>query len=179
MTLFDEKAASPEVAPAPRRSSPPEPERVPRFGSATPMVVTVAILVVSVLTWWLIGDPRWSIFGARANGADDAATKSAITSSVLFWTIFGHIFTGFTVANWPFTKLRQPLSGIVQVVIDLIIGVLGTIIFTRLVGGWDPIFSPSAAAGAGYTAAAFIVLIGFYAYAFCSAALGGLSLRGS
>ncbi|NKQ52238.1 hypothetical protein HFP15_05025 [Amycolatopsis sp. K13G38] len=156
-------------------TAPPAEEelRVPRFGRGTPVVATVGIFAVSVLTWWLIGDPKWSVLGARAGTADDQARKSAIVSCLLFWTIFGHIFTGFTFGNWPFSKLRQPIAGICQVVANLVIGVAGTALFTSGVGHWDPTFSAAAPGGAGYLAAAFIVLIGFYAYAFASASLGG------
>jgi AAT family amino acid transporter len=147
--------------------------RGPRFGAATPAVVTVGIFVVSIVTWWLLADPRWSLIGARAGTEADYAHQSAVVSCLLFWTIFGHIFTGFTFGNWPFSRLRQPVAGLVQILVDLAIGVVGTLLFTRVVGSWDPTFSASTAGGAGYTAAAFIVLIGFYAYAFASAGVGG------
>ncbi|HJQ47135.1 MAG TPA: hypothetical protein VJ870_12570 [Amycolatopsis sp.] len=167
MTTSSEDKA--EIAAPPATEEP----RTPRFGRATPIAATVGIFVVAVLTWWLIGDPKWSLVGARADTADDQARKTAIVSCLLFWTIFGHIFTGFTFGGWPFTKLRQPLAGIAQVVVDLVIGIAGTLLFTRGVGSWDPTFSAGAAGGAGYLAAAFIVLVGFYAYAFASASLGG------
>jgi amino acid transporter, AAT family len=166
-TRSEDNASTTEAAP------PTEAARVPIFGPATPVVAIVAIFAVSIVTWWLIGDPTWSLSGAKADDPADQATKSAIVSCLLFWTIFGHIFTGFTFGNWPFTKLPQPLSGVAQVVVNLIIGILGTLLFTRVVGHWDPTFSTETAGGAGYTAAAFIVLIGFYAYAFASASLGG------
>jgi hypothetical protein len=156
-----------------RRPAAPVEERVPAFGAATPVVTTIGILIVSVVSWWLIGDPKWSVFGARATDAADQAEKSAIVSCVLFWVIFAHVFTGLTFGNWPFSKLRQPLSGVAQVAVDLIIGIAGTLLFTRGVGHWDQTFSPDAPGGAGYTAAAFIVLIGFYAYALASTSVGG------
>lgn len=147
--------------------------RVPRFGRATPAVVTVGIFAVSIVTWWLLADPRWSLVGARIGGDADYARQSAVVSCLLFWTIFGHIFTGFTFGNHPFSRFRQPVAGLLQIVVNLAIGVLGTVLFTRVVGSWDPTFSASAPGGAGYTAAAFIVLIGFYAYALASAGVGG------
>jgi amino acid transporter, AAT family len=150
-----------------------EQQRVPAFGRFTPVITTLALFVLGVVSWWLIGDPEWSVFGAKADGPADEATKLAIVSCLLFWTILGHIFTGFTFGNWPFNKLSQPMSGIAQVLVDLVIGILGTLLFTRGVGAWDPTFSANAAGGLGYTAAAFIVLIGFYAYAMPVASLGG------
>ncbi|RHW28405.1 hypothetical protein D0Z08_05445 [Nocardioides immobilis] len=150
-----------------------ESERVPAFGRATPAVAIVSILVVSVGSWWLIGDPEWSVVGAKVATPEEAASKSAIVSCVLFWVIMMHIFTGFTFGNWPFSKVRQPLSGLLQVVADIVLGILATLLWTRGVGHWDPTFSATIVGGAGYTAAAFIVLIGFFAYAFLPTAVAG------
>ena len=169
MTTIDENSTETSTV----ATEPVADERVPRFGSATPVIAIVGIFVVSIVTWWLLGDPKWSIVGARAKTPTELATKSGIVSCLLFWTIFGHIFTGFTFGNYPFSKLPQPLSGLAQVVVNIVIGIAGTLLFTRGVGNWDPTFSYKAAGGAGYTAAAFIVLIGFYAYAFASASIGG------
>ncbi|MEI9406435.1 hypothetical protein [Mesorhizobium argentiipisi] len=148
-------------------------ERLPIVGRLTPVFTTLAIFAVAVVSWWLIGDPKWSIAGARATGPDDEAAKLAVVSCVLFWAILGLIFTGFTFGNWPFSKLRQPIAGFAQVAVNVVIGILGTLLFTHGVGQWDPTFSANTAGGAGYTAAAFIVLIGFYAYAFPVTSLGG------
>ncbi|MCU1479372.1 MAG: hypothetical protein JWQ19_158 [Subtercola sp.] len=171
MTISQDSSESAEVTSQEPAGTEPA-ARIPRFGAATPIIVTVAIFVVAIVTWWLIGDPQWSFFGARA-GASDYAQKSAIVGCLLFWTIFGHIFTGFTFANWPFSKLSQPLAGVVQIIVDILIGIVGTVVLTRGLGSWDPTFSPDAPGGAGYTAAAFIVLVGFYAYAFAATGIGG------
>src|SRR5262245_53961 len=77
----------------------------PRFGRLTPWLITAALIIVSVLSWWALADPAWSPVGA---------TQSAV-NAVLFWTILAFIFTGFTFGNWPFNKLRQPLAGLLQV----------------------------------------------------------------
>ena len=71
---------------------------VPRFGTLTPVVVTVAVVLLSVLSWWLLADPKWSPIGASLPAVN----------AVLFWTILAFIFTGFTFGNWPFSKLGQP-----------------------------------------------------------------------
>lgn len=146
-------------------------ERVPALGSFTPVATFVGLVVLATVTWWALGDPKWSL--SKASNPADTATNLAIVASLLFWVIFGHIFTGFTFANWPFDKLSQPLPGFVHVAADLFIGVCGVLLFTRVVGTWDPTFSAEAAGGVGYTAAAFIVLIGFYAYALIVANLTG------
>jgi hypothetical protein len=87
-----------------------EQQRVPAFGRLTPAVTTLALFVTAVVSWWLIGDPEWSVVGAKAGGPADEATKLAIVSCFLFWVILAHIFTGFTFGNWPFNKLSQPVS---------------------------------------------------------------------
>ena len=137
--------------------------RTPSFGQATPVVATVGVVVVAVLTWWALADPKWSI----------STPSPAVVQCLLFWTVLGFIFTAFTFGNWPFSRLAQPWGGIVQVVTDLAVGIAGTLLFTRGVGHWDPTFSPHTPGGAGYTAATFIVLIGFFAYALVSASWGG------
>jgi hypothetical protein len=166
MTSIDETPATAES------SQLPESDRVPVFGRATPLVTTIALFGVAVVSWWLIGDPKWSIFGARSDDPDSAARASAIVSCVLFWVIFAHIWTGFNFGTWPFLKLKQPLAGLAHVATNVVLGIVCTLLFTRGLGSWDPTFSTSAPGGAGYTAAAFIVLIGFWAYAFPSASLG-------
>jgi AAT family amino acid transporter len=147
-------------------------ERMPAFGRATPLITTIALFAIAVVSWWLIGDPKWSVLGARGQDPESAARNSAIVSCVLFWVIFAHIWTGFNFGTWPFTKLKQPLAGLAHIATNIVLGTLCAMLFTRVVGSWDPTFSTSAAGGAGYTAAAFIVLIGFWAYAFPSASLG-------
>lgn len=138
-------------------------EPAPRFGVFTPWLITIALLVFSVLSWWALADPKWSPVGASLPAVD----------AVLFWTILGFIFTGFTFANWPFSKLGQPLAGLLQVAVDVAIGFLAAWLFSFVLGSWDPTFSHAAPGGAGFTATAFVVLIGFFAYALAAASWGG------
>jgi hypothetical protein len=136
---------------------------VPRFGSLTPVVVTVAVVLLSVLSWWLLADPKWSPIGASLPAVN----------AVLFWTILAFIFTGFTFDNWPFSKLGQPLAGFLQMATDVAIGFATAWLFTFVGGSWDPTFSHAAAGGTGFTATAFVVLVGFYAYAFAASSWEG------
>jgi len=138
-------------------------EAVPRFGLLTPWVVTAGLIIFSVVSWWLLADPRWSPVGASLPAID----------ALLFWTILGFIFTGFTFANWPFSKVSQPLAGVLHVGVDVAIGFAAVWLFSFVLGSWDPTFSHSAPGGAGFTATAFVVLIGFYAYALAAATWGG------
>jgi AAT family amino acid transporter len=135
----------------------------PRWGKATPVVITAGIWVVSLLTWWLLADPDWSPLGA---------SQSAV-SALLFWTILAFIFTGFTFGGWPFSKLSQPLAGVAQVGFDVALAFFAVWLFAFVLGSWDPTFSHAAAGGAGFLAAAFVVLIGFYAYSLVAASWGG------
>lgn len=135
----------------------------PRWGAATPVVVTAGIWIVSVLSWWLLADPDWSPLGA----------SQAAVGALLFWTILAFIFTGFTFGNWPFSKLPQPMAGVAQVAFDVALGFFAVWLFTFVLGSWDPTFSHAAEGGAGFTAAAFVVLIGFYAYSLVAASWGG------
>ena len=143
----------------PEDIAPPVAESEPRFGPATPLVVLVGLVVVALLTWWLLGDPKWS----------PIHTSQAAVSADLFWAILALVWTGFTFASWPFTELPQPLAGVVQVAVNVALAFICVWLFTFVVGSWDPTFSHSAAAGAGYTASAFIVLIGFYGFALAAA----------
>lgn len=138
-------------------------ERVPRFGAVTPWVSTIGIFIVAIGSWWLLGDPEWSIFGATA----------PVITCLLFWTLLSFIFTGFTFGNYPFDKLAQPWAGLAQAVANVVLGSLVTLFFTRVIGNWDATFSANTAGGAGYTAAAFIVLVGFYSYSLPAVSWGG------
>jgi hypothetical protein len=138
-------------------------EQVARFGALTPAVVVAGIWGVALVTWWLLGDPKWS----------PIHTSQAAIGADLFWTILAAIVTGFTFAHWPFNTIGQPVAGFLQVAVNLALAFLFVWLFTSVIGSWDPTFSRSAPGGAGYTATAFVVLIGFYAYAFAAASLGG------
>lgn len=129
-------------------------ETVPRWGGATPLIITIGILVVALLSWWAIGDPKWGVFG----------DNQPAVAAVLFWGILTIVWTGFQFESWPFNKLAQPLSGVLQTVFVLLLALASVWLFTYVIGSWDPTFSHDAPAGAGYTASAFVVLIGFYAY---------------
>lgn len=139
------------------------PASLPRFGMLTPLAITIGIWVVSILGWWLLADPDWSPFGASL----------PVVTALLFWTVQAHIFTGFTFQNWPFSKLAQPLAGIVQVVVDVALAFAIVWLFTFVIGSWDPTFSHSASGGGGYLATAFVVLIGFSAYGIFAVSLAG------
>ncbi len=144
-------------------------EGVPRWGKiTTPLIVTIGLLVTITLAWWAFGDPKWGLIGGN----------QAKLNAVLFWTILATLWTGFCFGRWPFNKLPQPLSGIVQCVVDVAIAVAMVAVFTRVVGSWDPTFGSSAGGGSGYSAAAFIVLIAFIAYGVTAANVDGYPYEG-
>ncbi|WP_298512815.1 hypothetical protein [uncultured Nocardioides sp.] len=139
------------------------PGGVPRFGAWTPVVVTVGLWMIAVVSWWLLADPSWSL----------GKPSSPLVDALLFWTILGFLATGFTFGSHGFSRLRQPVAGVAQVVVNLAVGVGGVWLFTRVLGSWDPTFSSSAPGGSGYLATAFVVLIAFYGFALVAAAWGG------
>lgn len=161
-------ATNEDLYAAEERTDGPTDERVPRFGAATPWVSTIGIFAVATISWWLLGDPEWSFFSASA----------PVITCLLFWTLLSFIFTGFTFGNFPFSKLPQPLAGVAQAAANVALGVVITLIFTRVVGDWDATFSAATAGGAGYTAAAFIVLVGFYAFSLPAVSWGGYPFEG-
>lgn len=156
-------AAVPATAPPPAEAPAPTIAASPRFGAATPVVVTAGVWIVASLLWWLLASPRWQVFDA----------SPAAISALLFWTILSFIFTGFTFAGWPFSKLHQPWSGLAMIAFNVATAFGAVWLFSFVLGSWDPTFSHSAAGGAGFTATAFVVLIGFYAYALVAASWGG------
>lgn len=139
------------------------PVAVPRFGPATPVVITIGLWATAVVSWWLIADPEWSIFKPTVPE----------TYALLFWTILGFIVTGFTFGSHGFDRMSQPLAGIVHVVANLAFGIVGVGLFSYVLGDWDPTFAHDSPGQSGLLATAFVVLIAFYAYALVAASWGG------
>lgn len=138
-------------------------DEAPRFGPATPVVVTLGLWSVAILSWWLIADPEWSIFKPTVPE----------TYALLFWTILGFIVTGFTFSSYGFDRLKQPLAGVVHVLANIAFGLIGVGLFSYVLGDWDPTFAHDSPGQSGLLATAFVVLIAFYAYALVAASWGG------
>lgn len=139
------------------------PASIPRFGAATPVVATIGLWLVAIASWWLLADPEWSL----------STPSTPLLYALLFWTILGFLVTGFTFGGYGFDRIAQPLAGVLQVIVNVAFGLLGVWVFSYIVGSWDPTFSHDSPGGSGYLATAFVVLIGFYAFALVAASWGG------
>ncbi len=90
--------------------------------------MVTGILVLAVAGWWLLGDPRWDVLGVAG----------PVFSAVVLWTLLSTVVTGFAFAGGPFTRMAQPLGGLLTVALNLTVGVAVTLLLTQVVGSWDP-----------------------------------------
>lgn len=138
---------------------------VPRWGPwGTPLIATAGVIVVSVLSWWLIADPDWGLFDG---------SYPQPTGAYLFWAILAVIVGAFNLEMWPFSRLRQPLSGLLQVATHIAVAIAAVFVINFGLGSIYPTFDHNLPDGAGYFAGALIVLIGFYSFATVSASWNG------
>jgi AAT family amino acid transporter len=137
-------------------------ETGPRFGPwGTPLIVTAGIIVVSLVSYWVLADQRWSWF----------IVYPQPVGAFLFWSILVTVITGVTFQNRGFDKLRQPLAGIFQTVVIVGVAVAIPNILVVGFGRLDPAFTHDG--GAGWAAAAFIVLVGFFVFPLLAGNWGG------
>jgi AAT family amino acid transporter len=80
----------------------------------------------------------------------------------LFWAILVIVFIGFNLEMHGFSKLSQPMRGIVATAVTLAIAIVLPMLLIFGYGHLDPAFSPAKYTGHG--AAGLIVLIGFYGF---------------
>lgn len=116
---------------------------------------------ISWLVWRLFVDPQVGVwkFYPQPFGA------------YLFWSVLVIVFIGFNLGMHGFSKLSQPMGGIVATGVTL---AFGFAIPMLLIFGWgslDPAFSPVNYAGHG--AAGLIVLIGFYGFGVVANSMDG------
>lgn len=121
----------------------------------------IIIQAISYGVWLLFVDPKQGVwkYYPQPFGA------------YLFWSILVLVFIGFNLGMHGFSKLSQPLGGMVSTAVTLI---LGFAIPMLLIHGWgalDPAFSPEKFAGHG--AAGLIVLIGFYGFGIVANSMDG------
>jgi len=121
----------------------------------------IVIHGISLGVWRLFVDPQVGVwkFYPQPFGA------------YLFWAILVIVFIGFNLGMHGFSKMSQPMGGIVATAVTL---ALGFAIPMLLIFGWgslDPAFSPKGFAGHG--AAGLIVLIGFYGFGVVANSMDG------
>lgn len=132
------------------------PSQVPRtlpwwgFGLAN----LVMVLVLSVGSWWLLVDPKWSALGLYPQPFN----------AILFWTVLGTVWVGFTFEWLGPVSLGQPYRGLVGIALTIVIGVGATLLLAHGWGAIDPSFAAARKGGAGYTTGNLFVLFGFFFY---------------
>jgi AAT family amino acid transporter len=89
----------------------------------------------------------------------------------LFWAILVLVFIGFNCGMHGFSKLSQPMGGIVSTVVTLALGFAIPMVLIFGYGQLDPAFSAKNFAGHG--AAGLIVLIGFYGFGVVANSMDG------
>lgn len=118
-------------------------------------VASVAvILALSLGTWYLLVDPKWS-------GLDIYPRPF---QAVLFWGVVSVVWLGFSLEFWGLDRLRQPVRGLALVAAASAMSIGLTIAFARGYGNFDPTFAADRAGGAGYGASGLWVLFGFFFY---------------
>ena len=120
------------------------------FGLANVAVVTV----VSVVVWWLLVDPQWSVVGSYPQPFN----------AVLFWIIISTVWVAFTCGWTGPSRLAQPLRGFVGILLPIAIGAAVTSLLAFGWGAIDPSFAASRAEGAGFGTGQVIVLFAFFFY---------------
>lgn len=120
-----------------------------RWGVAN-LIIT---LIGSFAVWFLFVDPQISLF----------KTFPQPFGVFLFWSILGAIFFLFCLEMWPIANIKQPLKGILSVIVCSSVGLLGTFL-TNLYGILDPAFyfHLGDKEAIGWTSSGMIVLIGFF-----------------
>lgn len=118
---------------------------------ALTMVVVVAL---SLSSWYLLADPKWSLHHAYPFPVN----------AVLFWAILSVVFLGFNLEFWGFDRLTQPTKGlaIVATVVVMAIGI--TALLGAGLGHFDARFAADRQDGTGYLAGALFVLFGFFTF---------------
>ncbi len=89
----------------------------------------------------------------------------------LFWAILVIVFIGFNLGMHGFSKMSQPMGGIVTTAVTLALGFAIPMLLIFGYGQLDPAFSAKNFAGHG--AAGLIVLIGFYGFGVVANSMDG------
>ena len=115
------------------------------------LVSLLIILAGSYLVWAVFGDPHLAVWKLYPQPF----------GVVLFWSILFTVYFGFMGQLWGLSHLKQPLQGLVWVLLTTVLAVVTVVALLYGYGSLDPAFD---LAKGGYTSAAMIVLIGFYTW---------------
>ncbi|MGD9530858.1 MAG: hypothetical protein AB7V44_29290, partial [Pseudonocardia sp.] len=118
-------------------------------------LATVGVVVVVALAgWYLLADPITSPLGVYPLPFNAA----------LFWALMFVVWTGFNLEMAWFSRLGQPLRGIVYTGAIFALAIVVTWVLAAGIGQVDPDFAASRDGGLGYFAGALFVLFGFSTY---------------
>ncbi|MBB2891516.1 hypothetical protein [Flexivirga oryzae] len=112
------------------------------------------VAALSVVSWWVLADPRWSPLGVYP----------LPFNASLFWAILFIVFVGFNCEFAGFNRVRQPLRGGLLMVTAAAFGIAVTWILGSGLGRLMPDFDAHRAGGSGYFTGALFVLFAFFAY---------------
>ncbi|MGD9696983.1 MAG: hypothetical protein AB7V42_15125 [Thermoleophilia bacterium] len=120
-----------------------------------PVAAVVGVWALSLVLWWILVDPEWGL-------VEGAYPQPA--GAYLFWVIGVFIIAAFNFGGWPFTRLRQPLAGLLAAATHIALGCAIVAIIVYALGRWDATFASDLAGETGFLACALIVLPGFYCW---------------
>ncbi len=112
------------------------------------------IFTLSVLSWWLLVDPRWSLLNVYPQPY----------SAVLFWSIIAFAWAALTFEWVGPASLPQPWRGLTAILLTLSLGIAITVLLAQGVGAVDPSFASSRPDGLGYVTGQIFVLFAFFWY---------------
>ena len=118
------------------------------------LATVVVVVVVALLGWYLLADPVTSplnVYPLPFNAA-------------LFWALMFVVWSGFNLELFGFTRLPQPLRGIVYTVVTFAFAIIVTWALARGLGSLNPDFAAARDGGTGYFTGALFVLFGFSTY---------------
>jgi AAT family amino acid transporter len=120
----------------------------------TGLLTLGVVLTLSVSSWYLLVDPKWS----------PLHTYPFPTNAVLFWAILMVVFLGFNLEFWHFDQLTQPVKGLVLIAVTVSLAILVTGLLAFGLGHFDPRFAATRKGGTGYFAGALFVLFAFFTF---------------
>lgn len=118
------------------------------------LATLVVVVVVSLLGWYLLADPTTSPLGAYP----------LPFTAALFWALMFVVWTGFNLELFGFSRLPQPLRGVVYLAATVVFAVVVTWALAAGLGSVAPDFAASREGGTGYFTGALFVLFGFSTY---------------